>query len=440
MGMQSVLGWGNKIFRSTIMPLFLIVACPPIAILMWYTNIALDGSLSRLGQEISSQGLFGFLYSAWQPVFWGSKTAWMIIGVFMLTQLLIMRLVPGKPFRGPITPKGNVPVYKANGLMSFIVTIALFCFGSFVMGWFSPAIVYDHFGEILGALNIFSLVFCLMLYLKGRFKPSSTDCGITGNPVFDYYWGTELYPRIFGFDMKMFTNCRFGMAGWPVILLSFAAKQYMTTGLSDSMFVAVFLQFVYITKFFIWETGYLRSLDIMHDRAGFYICWGCLVWVPSIYTSSTLYLVNHPNTLGFLASSAILTIGTVSILMNYFADRQRQVVRATNGACKVWNKKPELVEARYVTEGGENKETILLASGFWGISRHFHYVPEILGAFMWSVPALFLSPLPYFYVVFLTLLLTERAVRDDRRCSKKYGDDWKKYCKKVPYKIIPYIY
>jgi hypothetical protein len=31
-------------------------------------------------------------------------------------------------------------------------------------------------------------------------------------------------------------------------------------------------------------------MDIMHDRAGYYICWGCLVWVPSVYTSPALFL------------------------------------------------------------------------------------------------------------------------------------------------------
>ena len=39
------------------------------------------------------------------------------------------------------------------------------------------------------------------------------------------------------------------------------------------------LQLVYITKFFIWETGYFCTIDIMHDRAGYYICWGCLAWL-----------------------------------------------------------------------------------------------------------------------------------------------------------------
>lgn len=34
---------------------------------------------------------------------------------------------------------------------------------------------------------------------------------------------------------------------------------------------------MYITKFFHWEMGYMNSMDIQHDRAGFYLCWGCLV-------------------------------------------------------------------------------------------------------------------------------------------------------------------
>lgn len=438
--MDSLLKRLSGVFRSTLMPLFLICACPPIAILMWYSNVCLDGSISLIAKEITELGFLGFVYNAWADVFWGSKAAWTIIAIFMGVQLLLMRIIPGKPFYGPITPKGNVPIYKANGVMCYFLTIGLFCFSSFGLGLFRASIVYDHLGEILGAMNIFSLVFCAMLYLKGRFKPSSSDCGTSGNIIFDYYWGTELYPRIAGFDMKMFTNCRFGMAGWPVLLLSYAAKQHEVWGLSDSMFVAVALQLIYITKFFVWETGYLRSLDIMHDRAGFYICWGCLVWVPAIYTSSAMYMVNHPNHLGMFWSSLILVVGACAIMMNYFADRQRQMVRAKSGDYKVWKKDPVLVEASYTTEQGEKKKTILLASGFWGIARHFHYIPEIIGALMWALPALFASPIPYFYVVFLTLLLTERAVRDDRRCSKKYGEDWQKYCQLVPYKMIPYLY
>jgi 7-dehydrocholesterol reductase len=177
----------------------------------------------------------------------------------------------------------------------------------------------------------------------------------------------------------------------------------------------------------------------MHDRAGFYICWGCLVWVPSVYTASTLYLVHHPVHLGAPIALGMFALGVFFVMLNYFADEQRQRVRATNGETKVWGKAPVIIVGHYTTERGEKKESLLLASGFWGIARHFHYVPEILGALFWTLPALFSNVLPYFYVIFLTTLLTDRALRDDNRCAAKYGKDWDLYREKVPYKILPGI-
>jgi 7-dehydrocholesterol reductase len=425
---------GPRWLRMTLIPAALIAVCPPAAILVWYTHTQLGGSLSALFRTLVGDGAIRKIFG---PVFFGSPTAWSIIGIFAASQLVLMRILPGPAFHGPITPKGNVPVYKANGPLAFATTLLLFCGASFGLHLFPAHIVYDHFGEIVGALNVFSLVFCLFLYMKGRFFPSTSDAGVTGNPIFDYYWGTELYPTVAGWNLKMFTNCRFGMMGWPLIIISFAAKQAATHGLSDSMLVAVGLQLVYIAKFFWWETGYLRSLDIMHDRAGFYICWGCLVWVPSIYTSGTLYLVDHPNHLGWPLAALIFAAGVLSIFTNYWADLQRQRVRATDGKCTVWGKPPVLIKARYRTEKGEAKENLLLASGFWGLARHFHYVPEVLGAFFWTLPALFSNLLPWFYVIFLSVLLTDRAFRDDNRCAAKYGADWDTYRQKVPYKIIP---
>ncbi len=424
---------------TTIVPLLLMAICPPITILIWYTNIALGGSLLSLWSLIINNGFFSTLYEIWSPIFFGSTTAWSMLAIFTAFQLALMKFLPGQIFYGPVTPRGNIPVYRENGMAAFVITIVTFCLITFQFHLVSPTIIYDHFGELLSALNLFGFGLCAFLYFKGIYLPSSTDYGSSGNVVFDYYWGTELYPRIFGWDIKMLTNCRLGMMSWGLILLSFAAKQEQLYGLSDSMLVAVGLQFVYLTKFFLWESGYLRSLDIMHDRAGFYICWGCLNWIPGVYTSGTLYLINHPNHLGFVLSAVITILGTLCILINYWADKQRQTVRSTNGKCIVWGKAPKLTYAEYSTSKGELKTNILLSSGWWGISRHFHYVPEILGSFFWTVPALFESPLPYFYVIYLTCLLTERAYRDDRRCFEKYGKAWNEYCEHVPYKIIPYV-
>lgn len=49
---------------------------------------------------------------------------------------------------------------------------------------------------------------------------------------------------------------------------------------SNSMVVSCAIYAVYIAKFFWWEHGYFNSIDIMHDRFGFYIFWGIMNWVP----------------------------------------------------------------------------------------------------------------------------------------------------------------
>lgn len=426
--------------HRVLIPITFLMLCPPTVFIFWYTATALNGSFLEFWKLVFTEGLFPTLAKIWLPIFFGTPKAWTILASFAAFQLFLMRAVPGKPFVGPITPKGNIPIYKANGLPCFLITFVTFFLASFKFHLFPPTILYDNLGPMLGALNCFSLLFCLFLYFKGKIAPSSTDSGASGYPVFDYYWGTELYPRIFGWDVKMFTNCRFGMMGWPLLLLSYAAKQEELYGLSDAMVVAVALQLIYIGKFFIWETGYLRALDIMHDRAGFMICWGCLVWLPCIYTSPTLYLVHHPNHLGTPLALTIFAAGLFFIIINYLADRQRQQVRAKNGACRIWGRKPSLIHAIYETQIGETKQTILLTSGWWGLSRHFHYIPEFMAAFFWTLPALFNNFLPYFYLIFLSILLIDRAFRHDRRCADKYGKYWDEYCQRVPYKIIPYVY
>jgi hypothetical protein len=74
-----------------------------------------------------------------------------------------------------------------------------------------------------------------------------------------------------------------------------------------------------------WESGYWKTMDIAHDRAGYYLCWGCLNWVPAVYTSQTLFLASHPYQLSTPAALAIFAAGTACIYVNYDADRQRQV-------------------------------------------------------------------------------------------------------------------
>jgi Ergosterol biosynthesis ERG4/ERG24 family len=90
-------------------------------------------------------------------------------------------------------------------------------------------------------------------------------------------------------------------------------------------------------------------MDIAHDRAGFYLCWGCLNWVPGVYTSQVLYMTRHPRSFSQPAGIALLLVGTAMIYINWEADAQRQKFRETNGRCTIWSQPPRYIRAKYTT-------------------------------------------------------------------------------------------
>jgi 7-dehydrocholesterol reductase len=371
-----------------------------------------------------------------------NPTAWKIIAAWMVTQLVLMRLLPGEVYLGPKSPRGNHPVYVDNCFLCYVSSFVLFGLGV-QLGLFNGGIAFDYFPQIIASLNVFALLFCGLLYLKGIHRPSSSDSGASGNVVFDYYWGTELYPRILGWDVKVFTNCRHGMTGWALLCVSFACAQAERNGghATNSIVVSALLQVIYLAKFHIWERGYMFTIDIMHDRAGYYICWGCLVWVPSLYTAHTAFLVLHPYVFPAWAAAAQLLFGCAAIYLNYDVDRQRQEFRARAGKIKINGKDAEYLVASYVTTDGNKHSSMLLYSGWWGRARKINYFFEMCAAFSWGI--VFAHPthfIPYFYTLFLGILLWDRAWRDDQRMKDKYGPKWTEYCGKVRYMLVPYVY
>jgi protein-S-isoprenylcysteine O-methyltransferase Ste14 len=55
-------------------------------------------------------------------------------------------------------------------------------------------------------------------------------------------------------------------------------------------------------------------------------------------------------------------------------------------------------------------------------------------------PVGFTHILPYFYVIYLSILLVHREARDEAQCRRKYGSAWDDYCREVRYRIIPRVY
>ena len=316
------------------------------------------GNLSGCGT-----GLLQTIISAFPP----SKEAVQFILGFMAVGALL-EFLPGKIETGPETLTGHIPKYKDNGVLHCIVFSLLFFAGS-NLGWgnfYDFGIMYDHFPGYIAFLNIFGIAFCVFLTVKGLYFPSTADCGSSGSIVKDFLWGTELYPRIFNWDLKRFINCRFSMTFWQLAGLSFAYRSYTLHGTVDyGLLMGAISQYLYLFKFFWWEMGYMRSIDIIVDRAGFEIQWGCLVWVPAVYTLHSRFCVLYPSGLSFGTAMALFALSIAGVIFNYAADRERDVFRATNGEALVWGKKPKFIKAEYSIidrkTGKETKKTIFAA-------------------------------------------------------------------------------
>jgi len=413
-------------------PLFIMTTTFFLAPTMWIICHHFGGDVTQFLAQIYNL-----------PLLWPSPTfaAAKIIGWFAVLNVTLLLVIPSKRLLGPVTPEGNQPEYRLNGVSSFILNHIILYIGGAVFKLYNLGIAYDHLGSILVTLSYCALIGCFIFYLKGIYLPTNKDASITGNRIMDYYWGVELHPAVFGISLKQIFNCRLGMMSWSILLFSYLFKQQELYGsVSNSMLLSVVLQAVYNLKFFHWEGGYFHTLDIMHDRFGYYIFWGVSVWIPSVYTLTGMWLVKHPIELSNVHFYSILIFGLTAIYINYEADAQRTLCRATNGKCKIWGKEPQTILATYYTAEGTPRQNLLLVSGWWAVSRHFHYVPELLLSLAWSLPAQNGGIIPYFYLTFLTILLVHRSGRDELRCSDKYGKDWEKYRARVPYRMIPFVY
>lgn len=424
----------------------LVIAYGQAVLSLWYVNKHCDGSFETFYEQRMGGNV---LYDAWTVLTAGfipfgaiGARAWTFLAYFFTCAIGLLHL-PGETVEGPVTPSGHVPQYIDNGFKAFFAHIALFAAGA-QLGLFPLTVVYDDLGDILNALNYGALAFVVFLYFKSVAFPSTADVSSYGNVLMDCFWGRELYPRLFNIDVKQLTNCRFGMVYWAVATLSCACKAAELNGgvLPFSVAVSALLQMIYITKFFWWEAGYMRSMDIQQDHAGYYLCWGCLVYVPSMYTSMSVYMVTHNSFLEGQSgwAAAAFLAGIAMVWLNYDIDNQRAVFRQTQGKARIWGSLPQYIEAKYTTADNHERTSLLLLSGWWGLARHFHYVPEVLAAFVWSATAGFDHAMPFLYVAYLVILLVNRSHRDDSRCAAKYGSYWNIYTKKVPYRIVPGVY
>ena len=80
----------------------------------------------------------------------------------------------------------------------------------------------------------------------------------------------------------------------------------------------------------------------------------------------------------------------------------------------------------------------LCTTGLWAITRHINYTANVLYGFGVGLAT---GGIPYALAtsgMYLTNFTTNAIPGIESYCEKKYGEQWAKYEKKVPWKLIPW--
>jgi Delta14-sterol reductase len=359
-----------------------------------------------------------------------TATSVAIVAGWLVFQGLLQIVAPGKWIEGTPLPDGPPLKYKMNGWFAWWFTWAALAAGA-ALHFYSPVTLADQFGALLTTANIFTYLFCIYLYWHGK-RFGTQHERITNNTVYDFWLGTALNPRLGGFDLKLFCEARPGLIAWVVLDLAFAAKQYQLHGfVSVPMLLVCTFHFWYVADYYLHEEAILTTWDIKHENFGWMLCWGDLVWVPFTYTIQAYYLVEHTHDLPWWGTVGIIALNVVGYIIFRGANIQKHRFRK-NPERPVWGQRAEYIET--------SRGSLLLTSGWWGLSRHMNYFGDLLMGLAWCLPCGFESPLPYFYIVYFTILLVHRERRDHDMCAVRYGTDWALYCAKVRHRIVPGVY
>lgn len=372
------------------------------------------------------------------------RASWAVIG-WMAFHVTLERLLPGEVAHGAQLSTGNKLAYTLSGHLQFWVTLMVLLFGAVSLTYKSESatfevssvsslplsFIYDEYLPLITASTLFSLLLSLFVYAQS-FLPDAllAEGGVSGNIIYDFFIGRELNPRLGSFDIKEFCELRPGLIGWMVINLGMAAKQREQAGaVSLSMVLINVFQGFYVWDALHAEKSILTTMDITTDGFGFMLAFGDLAWVPFIYSLQARYLVDYDPQLDVFTIAGILALQC----FGYY------VFRAANSEKDAFRRNPDDPRVRDLTFLETKRGTRLITSGWWGMARKINYTGDWIMTFSWCLLCGWQSPIPYFQAVYFLVLLVHRALRDDKLCHEKYGDDWLEYKRRVPYVFIPYV-
>ncbi|KAJ2155606.1 erg24, C-14 sterol reductase [Coemansia sp. RSA 551] len=361
-----------------------------------------------------------------------SSTALVAYTMWWAWLALLYFVLPGHVVEGVELRNGSRLKYPINGLSSFFVTLAVALAAYTYWGTLPFVWIADHYFQLAVSSILFATAQALFVYAYS-FRSSSVMLALAGNscnPIYDFFIGRELNPRLGPLDLKYFCELRPGIMGWVLLSTSFAIRQHTVFGsVSNSMWLAIVPQIAYCVDTLVFERNVLTTMDIVTDGFGWMLSFGDLTWVPVMYSLQARFLAFHPVHHSSPMAALIAVMAVASFLVFRLSNSEKNAFRTDPND-------PKVRHLKYITTESGSK---LLVSGWWGMARHINYTGDWFFGLAQCLAAGFETPMTYFFAVYFLVLLLHRNYRDECKCRDKYKKDWIRYCEQVPYLFIPYV-
>ncbi|CAK7239778.1 MAG: C-24(28) sterol reductase [Sporothrix thermara] len=437
---------GHKEFGGSLGVSAMMIGFP---MLMWYMWIGATYYGGKLPLPTENQTMEQFARHLLDLVYTGafpSLKAWTIYWTFLIFEGCCYCLMPGiwgygKPL---LHLNGKQLPYYCSAYTSFYATIAL-AFGLHISGLFPLYTLIDEFGPLLSVAIISGFLVSIVAYVSALVRGAQHR--MTGAPLYDFFMGAELNPRMFGIlDFKMFFEVRLP---WFILFLlscGVAARQLERYGyVSGEIGFLIMAHYLYANACSKGEELIITTWDMYYEKWGFMLIFWNLAGVPLSYCHCTLYLANHEPSEYQWSKPALIALYAMYLFVYWVWDtcnsQKNRFRSAERGTLVIRHTFPQLPWQTI-----KNPKTIktstgddILADGWYGMARKLHYSCDAFFAISWGLICGFKSPFPWFYPVFFCLMISHRALRDIQRCRLKYGEAWTEYEKRVPYLFIPYV-
>lgn len=367
-------------------------------------------------------------------------TRFLQVAAFVATQFGLHMFLPVRVVVGDAAPSGNRYLYHINSLQCFHATVLAWAtYGYFV----DPGVLTDlalHTHEFALPFLLFAILCYLPYYSYVSRFPTNGDGQPTGNFLCDFFSGTELTPRLFGRDLKLFWIGIIGMQLWLLKNLSNIALALQTGHNPWTTTMVAFMQINYIVDWSMNEDWYINTIDMKQDRFGWILCVLSLAVLPTIYPSFSNFAANPLLSPKLDGPMTLTALGLY--IIGYGAFRQCNNLKT---AARRGDDQPHKALSVTYTANGKELQTLLTLEGGWGLARHFNYLTDLVMCVAMSLAVFvpewsWLTISSHLYLFMMIFILFNREARDDVKCAKKYGLGWQIYCRLVPYRIIPGIY